>query len=186
MSQMNQQPVYVTDMIGEAAAAVDTALFVPGVFPHVNFIHGHPLEIIADLQEKLQIDAIKAERFPLIMLFHDFEIVRDSNVMYGTATVNMAVATLTQPNYTSEQRYANTFKPILYPIYYELLKQIGKSGYFSNAMALVNHTQIDRVYWGRTGLYGNVGNQFNDYLDCIEMRGMRLTVKNPNCKPFKS
>ena len=195
MSQLNMTPVYVSDMIGEAAVKVDAALFgtevkndagaVIGTFPHVYYMHGHPLEIVNILQEKLKLDDEKLERFPLIMLFHDFEIVRNSNVMYGDANLNMAIAALTQPNLTTPERYEQTFRPYLMPIYVELLKQIGASTYFVNALAQINHTRIDRVYWGRTGLYGNVGNQFNDFLDCIEIKGAKLTVKNQHCKPFK-
>lgn len=188
MSQSEQQPLYVHDMIGTVAAAVDTTLFGTGnpAFPHVYYAHGHPREIVNDLQAKLRDDNLKDKRLPLIMLFHDYEVLRNSNVYYGTANLNIAIAALTQQNWSTAERYVNTFKPILEPIYFELLRQLGKSTYFVNALAMVEHTKIDRVFWGRTGIYGNEGNTFNDYLDCIELKGTKLTVKQQHCKPFKS
>lgn len=187
--QVPQQPVYLSDMMGNVVTAVDQALYQPGptppAFPHVYYMHGHPAEIVARLQQKLKIDSEKLKRFPLIMLLHDFEILRNSPTQYGTAAVNVIIAALTQPELNSEERYTKTFKPILYPIYNQLLHQLGRSTYFNNAQAMVKHTQIDRLYWGRTGLYGNQANMFNDYLDAIELRGLELTIKNQHCKPFK-
>jgi len=187
--QIPQQPVFLADMIGTVVTAVDAALYNAGptnAFPHVYYMHGHPQEIVNRLQQKLALETEREKRFPLVMLFHDFEIVRRSGQYFGTATVNMAIAQMTNKDYNTPERYTNTFKPILYPIYYELLKQLGLSANFVNAQAILEHTLIDRVYWGRTGLYGNTANQFDDYLDCIEVRGLGLTIKNPHCKPFKS
>ncbi len=184
--QVPQQPVFISDMIGEAVTAVDAALFNAPDFPHVYYDHGHPLEIVNRLQAKLKDESQRLERFPLVMLFHDFTVQRNSQEFFGRATLNMAIAALTRKEYSTEERYTNTFKPILYPIYYQLLHQLGRSTYFHNAQAMVEHTLIDRVAWGRTGLYGNTGNQFDDYLDCLEIQGLQLTVKNKHCKPFKN
>ncbi len=187
MSQSSQIPLFVRDMFIDIATKTNAKLVLDG-FAHgpVYFDDGHPLEIVNRLQEKLKIDAEREKRFPLIMLFHDIKQTRNSNVFYGDIAPNLAFASLTSPNYSTAERYANNFEPILSPIYWEFFRQLGKSGYFHNALAQVNHDRIDRVFWGKTGLYGNTGNQFNDYLDCIEVSIPKLTVKQQFCKPFKS
>lgn len=183
MSQLNQNQVIVRDLIEAVAGATNVALQAAGFAQTVYFMDGHPREIVARLQAKLKHDTQKLERFPLIMLFHDIPVVRTSNVYWGDVTLNMGIANLTKPEYNTPERYDHNIRPVLDPIYYEFLKQLGLSGKFVNAMAKVDHTRFDRVFWGKTGLYGNEGNQFNDYLDCIEINGAKLTIKNPICKP---
>lgn len=191
MSQSNQSPLFLRDMIADVADKTNTALmasaiWVASVNQPVYFMDGHPLEIVARLQQKLKDDVEKLKRFPLIMLLHDIPVLRNSNVFHGDATLNIVIANTTQPAYNTPERYTHNFRPVLYPIYNELLRQLGKSTYFVNALAKVDHTQIDRVYWGKTGLYGNSGNTFNDYLDAIEMQGTKITVKQQHCKPLKN
>ena len=45
----------------------------------------------------------------------------------------------------------------------------------------IEHTKIDRLFWGKEGLYANEGNIFEDFLDCIEIRDLELNVYSKIC-----
>lgn len=182
------EPVYIEDQMAAIAAKVDTALFVDGVFPHVYFMHGHPIEIVNRLQAKVQNPDAKDKRFPLIILLHDFKINRNKDAAtYGSTSVNLIIAALTKSSYNSDERKENVFKPVLYPILKELLNQIEISGYYSVGLNGVQYDQTDRYFWGKNGLYGNTGNIFNDFLDAIDIENLKLVIENKqDCKPLSN
>lgn len=140
--------------------------------------HGHPLEIVESLQEMTKNPDASETKYPLIALFQDFPEKKGTNNSDAELKLNLIIANLTQPQLKAPDRYVQNFKPILIPIYYEFLKQIAKSGYFreDNSIKLL-HTKIDRLYWGRSGLFGNQKNLFNDYIDCIEIVDLQLNLK---------
>jgi len=97
--------------------------------------------------------------------------------------LNIIIAVNTSPDYTSENRYDNSFRTTLYPLYDLLIKHIVKSKWFINVdPGLVPHNKIDRLYWGRNGLYNNESNVFNDYIDAIEIQNLSLELRlKQNC-----
>lgn len=172
------EPIYVVDIIGEVAAATSNAVNIQGI-PELYYMHGHPLEIITRLQEKTKNPAAKDKRFPLIALFQDFKEERGGVIPhYGDVSLNMALIHYTKPEYDSTQRYEKVFKPVLYPMYYQLLNQFKKSKYIEPPMGEIKHDKWDRLFWGKTGLYGNTGNIFNDYIDAIELMNVKLKLNN--------
>lgn len=183
-------PVYIEDQMADIASKVDAALYsaVDPVFPHIYFMHGHPIEIINRLQEKLKNPSAKDQRFPLIILLHDFKINRNKDTAsYGATSLNVVIATMTKQEYNADQRKENVFKPVLYPILKEFLNQIESSPYYSIGLNGVQYDQTDRYFWGKQGLYGNTGNIFNDYIDAIELENLKLTILNKqDCKPFSN
>ncbi len=150
----------------------------PGVF----YQHGHPLEIIETLQEMTQNQDTAKNKYPLIALFQDFP-ERKGNTEGTQLKLNFIIAMLTFREFKAAERYAQSFNPFLIPIYELFLNKIAKSGYFRETEpSRIVHTKYDRLYWGRSGLYGNEGNIFNDYIDCIELTDLTLTLKPKNCK----
>jgi hypothetical protein len=179
--------IHLPDQIKAIVTTIDTALYNAGAFPyHVYFLDGHPMEIVKVLQEKLQGDN-KDKRFPLVALLQDTKIQRSKDTsFYGETNIQLIICTVTKPEYRSEQRRENVFKPILYPIYEALLNEIESCEYFNFDLNGVEHTQTDRYYWGREGLYGNTGNQFNDYIDAIEIEiPLKIELKQ-DCKPLSN
>lgn len=149
------------------------------------YMYGHPLEIINTLAKKDKHDVHKFNKFPLIALFQDFTETMGENQAVPSAVddLNIIIAVNTLPDYTSENRYDNSFRTILYPLYDLLIKHIVKSKWFINVdPGLVPHNKIDRLYWGRTGLYNNESNVFNDYIDAIEIQNLSLELRlKQNC-----
>jgi len=171
----------VVDIIKNIVSATSLAMYgnAPGATV-INYMHGHPREITESLQEMTKNPTASAGKYPVIALFQDFDENVDGD--FVRLKLNMIIGTLTDPKYKAAERYTVNFTPTLYPIYELLLNKLSRSGYFAEASERdVKHTKIDRLYWGRNGLYGNEGNIFNDYIDCIELRDLKLNLKLKNC-----
>lgn len=167
---------YIVDIMSAVVDLVRAAYDVDNLEPF--FMYGHPTEIRNTLLEKEKNSTLKFQKYPLIALYQDFEERRGENmVIDATVSLNMLIATTTKPEYKSADRYIATFKTVLYPIYNILMEKLVSSGYFRNlSCGLVSHTKIDRVYWGKKGLYGNEGNQFTDFIDAIEIQNLDLEI----------
>jgi len=180
---MPSSPVYIVDEIGAIVSATDAVTFA-AIGKHINYMYGHYLEIISRLQQMTSSPDVadRSSKFPLIALFQDFPEERDRSAgVYASVSLNMIIAMDTLPEYISSQRYGITFKPILYPIYTEFLNQIAnpkRKNVFIEDCELISHTKIDRVFFGKEGMYGGSANMFNDYLDCIEIKNLRLSFYN--------
>ena len=144
----------------------------------LHYEHGHPLEIIKTLQAMTADPASQAGKFPLLALFQDYEEKRGTKMGMYDVSLHLIIATLTDPNYMAADRMTSTFIPVLYPIYDGLMDAIARSGYFRQTTKdLISHSKTDRMYWGKSGLYGNEGNVFNDYIDAIEIQNLQLTIQ---------
>jgi len=140
------------------------------------FDHGHPLEIVNNVQQYSQSDTLKYESFPRICLFHDFE---EKITFEKLVTLDIIIVTDTDPAYTAPQRYTNSFDPILTPLYNLFMAELAASDYIGTTdNNYFKHTKIDRLYWGKNGLYGNTGNIFNDFIDAIEINKLELIINN--------
>jgi len=169
------ESIYIVDLFRSISEATATKTGMT-----INYMHGHPLEITETLTQLTLDPTAAAGKYPLIALFQDFEEVK--NGLNFEVSLNLIIATLTDNNYLADERYTLNFKPTLYPIYNEFLLRIAKSTFFfESSVGNIKHTKIDRLYWGRNGLFGNEGNIFNDYIDCIEIQNLKLKVKQNKC-----
>ena len=149
----------------------------------LHYDHGHPAEIIETLRQKDDTQTFRFDKYPLIALFQDFdEVVKPNSGIQSEVSLNLIIARPTLPEYKASERYEKNFRPFLYPAYDELLYQINKSkAFLTKGVSLIEHTKIDRLYWGRKGLFRNQGNIFNDWLDCIEIKNLKLKVNLKIC-----
>lgn len=181
-------PVYIVDEFREIVEKVSQRL-TPTLqeFDHnitgVHYLHGHPLEIIETLGQRDKSKTMLFDKYPLVAVFQDFpERVAEEPGTISEVTLHLIVARATSPSYKATERYEHNFKPVLYPVYYELLKEIHLSRAFRTmSPTLIRHTKIDRLYWGREGLGKNQGNIFNDWIDCIEIKDLKLKVNLKLC-----
>ena len=140
------------------------------------FDHGHPLEIVNRVKEYSESDTLKFESFPRICLFHDFE---EKMTYQKNVTCTIVIVTDTSPTYTASQRYTYSFDPTLTPLYDLFIEMLGVADNVETTEGnYFKHTKIDRLYWGKNGLYGNSGNVFNDYIDAIEINNLELIINN--------
>lgn len=151
--------------------------------PYYDFDH------ILGTQQKLttkDLDRVlKFQKFPLILLLLDVEEDKDKNKNFGYefgCRVLMLAKTL--KDYTSQQRYTNVFKPVLYPIYNDLITEMKIYKHFYNeSRNLLPHKKTDRVFWGSESNVGNTATVLNDYLDAIELNfeSIKVSRKTNKC-----
>ena len=181
-------PVYVVDEIKSVVEKVSAEL-LPTLQAYdenitgVHYLHGHPLEVIETLGQRDKSDSLVFKKYPLIALFQDFpEAMTGTTGIPHEPRLHMIIAGATRQDYKAPERYEKNFKPVLYPIYSEFLHQLSlHPAFISQSAWKIPHTKTDRLYWGREGLWGNEGNIFNDWIDCIEIRDLRLKVKTKLC-----
>lgn len=147
----------------------------------VHFYHGHWVDVTTELLMKDVSKEDKFKRYPAIIVQHDFE--ETMNPRPGIANnvkLRCVIAYPTKATYTSKERYNATFNNILYLIYDTFIEEMRKSGKFSLKNGKINHKKTDRLYWGRQEANGNKVNQFNEYLDCIDI-SFDLDIYDFNC-----
>lgn len=197
------QPKPVVEMIGDIVQAMRTAEVSPDVsltqhiqnanpsIVQIHYMYGHPLELIENLKERskdpgrVDKDLPKSnwggkwDMWPVVMLFTDFpEVYTKKPISYKQeVTLQVVMAMFTEKLWKAEERMDKNFKPILYPMYEQFLTQLDKSAHFVvQSSKQIPHTKWDRLYWGKSGLYGNVGNTFNDAIDAIEIQNLVLKI----------
>src|SRR5574343_319046 len=115
---MTYTPIY--DVFSTVTAAVKSALSLSVL----HYEYGHPIEIINTLTRMSQ------DKYPMICLFLDTDetMGRDAGMQSEYQNVHLIIANSTLKDYTASQRATLVFKPILYPIYFQLLKSVAGSG----------------------------------------------------------
>lgn len=149
----------------------------------LSFMYGHPLELISLLKKKSEDPSARYSKFPCVMLFADVNQQQSSvkGLPYDVS-LNMVIAmSNSKPDMEASQRISTKFVPILRPIYQQLIEEIFRSGFFHlQNTNLISGYSIERLFWGRESLGGNDANKLNDYIDAIEIRGMKLTPTMKN------
>lgn len=169
------KPVYIVDEIEAIVAKVNDALTLAGFneLP-VYYMYGHPKEIAARLQELSNSPTEAHKKFPLIILLTDITIDKSIVGFYGSARLRMLICNLTQPEYISDERTEKNFKPVLHPIKKELIRQIERHKQFTYEDEL-QYSETDMYYYGSQI---NDKNIFNDRIDAIELKDIRININN--------
>lgn len=166
------EPLYVVDVIRDVVAAVNASFASDNIALVVRYTFGRAPQILEELQ-KINGGMDKSQRkYPLIAVYQDFPEKRGIGY-YGIATLpKVVIATLTRSTDPPTVRYDQTFRPILYPVYYEFLKQLAFSKYNAGSM---DSESIEHVKWDRLGTKPEVGSP--DYVDSIELTNLILNLK---------
>ena len=158
----------VEDKLLAAFQAIDPCI------KKINYIYGRPDEINKEIQEMSAGISTKLEKHPLVGLFEPINIVHPKDGKYPYANgVEIIIAMPTSKEKTSYEREQQNVKPILMPLYKELMAQIAKRPMIvaPNPKADLGHT--------KTVIKGSVF--FNDYVDCIQIKDLTLKFKFSHC-----
>lgn len=141
--------------------------------PVLNYQYGTVKELNTTLKQYTESNDWVIKKFPLVWLAQPFTIERIGTGWFGeTRNLRVFIIQETDKNFKSDERMTSIFKPILYPIYIQLLIELEKSQVFDNHYG-VDHAMIDRYYWGNEQqLY------LNDIVDCMEVSEMKLKINN--------
>lgn len=180
--------IVIPDLFKDIAAKVNEELSTRATDPFpVYFDYGHYNEVTRNLTSKDGSVSQKHKKYPLIWLVMDFvEKAGDTTEYCELPDLQILIATVTKPAITTPERIEQSFKPRLYPVYSELMNQIEQSGYFSVSQAeAIPHERILRPYWGGQDTNGNgTANLFNDFIDAIQIRKLKLVVNESVCDTF--
>jgi len=155
------KPVIV-DIIGDVVTAVQTAYGSP-----VYYYHGHPLEVVNILLEKDASDTWKLKKYPAIFLYED---IKEQHKPYEIkATLHILILTETKPEYKSDERVTNVFKPILHPLFELFIASLKSNTSILNSG--LEYDKTDRKFWGSQQTGANVA---NDFVDAIEIENLEL------------
>lgn len=176
------QPVYIVDIFRDVVAATSVSLLttlqaVDSTITGIKYEYGHR----ADMNERIITYGKQGINFmPMVCLFEDYKLHHGTVGYTGITELTMIIIYYSKPDITRAQREANVFRPILYPIYNELLKQLMVSGMFSiYDVTKVQHDQINRPHWGDPDLYKEY--PLKGVFDGIEISNLQLKTFLNNC-----
>lgn len=176
---MTEAPdIVVVDIFRSIATAVETEAITKGLCTSLRYEHGSPEELLKVLQVTTA-SAGYAEfagkpKFPCMYLLQDFPETVPGTGGYDK-DVTLPLITLmgqSEQNLSSAQRYEQTLKPLLLPLYKLLLKHIARHPrivLFDKKN--VPHVKWDRLFYGRHKL----GTTVADYVDAVELEKIKLT-----------
>lgn len=167
---------YIYDQFREIVNQVST---VSGKTCYYQF--GHYFEVIQTLRAITQDPTKPDQKYPLIALFTDYEEEQGRTPgIESEVSLHLIIATLTDKDYSAQERAEINFKPTLEPIYDALKQCVLSSGYYQNRDFRCR--KINRFYWGKNGLNDETGNVFEDMIDAIEIKNLQLSIiQTQNC-----
>lgn len=155
------------------------------VLPVLNYQYGYIRELNETLIQYTSNDAFLPLKFPLVWLEQPFTVVRNEAPGYfgRIERLRFFICQQTDVNYKARQRMDLIFKPILYPIYWELLNGIDLSlAFLTQSRYQIQHSFTDRYYWGE-----EQQDNLADKIDCMVCTFNNLIVAHKQiCIPFKS
>lgn len=179
--------VYWVDIIEDIVDEVRSDSSNPASGEAPYYLHGHPVDVMNQMTLREKSDQLKFKKWPLIALFQDFEeSYGASPLTQSEVSLNIIIATNTKADFFAAQRYDQSFRTTLQPLYELFITKLVSSKKFKDLVPGINnvpHTKIDRLYWGTDSGTGNTSHKFPDYIDAIEIRDLNLKLrKKSNCK----
>ena len=165
----NVESVFVVDIIKEV---VDKTAADLGI--GINYAYGDAVDILRNLKDKDNSVSQKDTKYVLIALYMPFTERRGNignTALYADVVVRrITIAALTNADYEPAEKYANVFKPILYPVYERFLINFARSKYIScKDPNTVLHTKVDMIGYMRI-------EGVNDFVDCINLDNFQFSV----------
>lgn len=166
MKVTTKEQVILVDIFGEMVSNVADLLHM-----NINYVYGRQSQIIGKLHDMEGSKTYKDAKYPLFAVYQDFPEKRGLGYYANIVLPKIIIATLTVSTDYSDTRYDVTFKPVLYPIYYEFLHQIA----LHRNIAEADEDFIQHTKWDRVGTLP-IGSDVQDYVDAIEINNLTLTV----------
>lgn len=180
---MSQIPS-ISDALRTVVGATEAAIIanpniVWGTLPKkVYFMQGSLLEITGVLDTYTKSPTYKDKKYPLVCFIRDVkETITQQISGLGTSfKCRILIVTLTSQDLRADDRELKNFKPILIPIFEELIRQFEKSTLFG--MPRVSDLAITKYDCYFYGTAQNNKNIFNDRVDAIDIESISLNLKN--------
>ena len=182
--------IYIIDDIGKVVQALRTGQYDTYHSDQYDkaglpiYMPGHRNEISDRLTEMSQHPQQKKKKFPLIAL-NTMNITPTVRGVMWDFNLNIVIGTSVDNNLSTEERDAQIFKPILYPLYDRFITAFINSGLFvwdgTQPQSSPPHTPMIKHFWGIETKEGSVKNIFNEYMCAIELVNLKVSRQNFNC-----
>ena len=164
----------VYDLFKDAIAAMK----VEG-FDSINFEAGSDYQVIKSLIQKDNAPSLQALKYPVVAVLMPITEIYGNN--YPRIRVNrIIIAHLTNQDIDVSQLSdaSEVFKTVLYPCYYEFMKQLAFSRYVvGQDQYAITHAKFDNPS------RQPIGEGLQDYVDTIEIGGLELVLNQiKTCK----
>lgn len=176
------QPVYIVDIFRDVVAATSVSLLttlqaVDATITKVWFEYGH----INDVDERIITYTNKGINMcPMVILFEDYKLGHKEVGYTGITDLKLLIIHHSKVDYTRVQRDEFVFRPVLFPIYNEFLRQLKLDGRFSiYDETKIQHDQINRPHVGRDDAYKQY--LLKGVFDGIEISNLQLKTFLNNC-----
>jgi len=117
------------------------------------------------------------QKYPLIALRLPVPLSVDGGV--ASMDANILIAHFTEEQHRPKDRVEQVYEPLLWPLTKLFLSMVRKSGEFSGFDP--GYTWIDRMFYGNEVGEENIANVFDDPLDAVELRNLRLKYFTDGC-----
>lgn len=182
---MTSKPIYIVDIIGDLVTKVQTLLlaklqtFDPQIVG-INYLYDAPKGMIDTLVQMTPTEG--AKKYPLVGLFLPVKEKHGTQIgIDDIPNLRIIIGRYSDPVQKTPERYANNFKPVLYPIYNELIHQFDVDRRFlTQGAQMIQHDKTDWPYWGGDSPPESA-NPFNDWLDIIEISNLQIKLNLKNC-----
>lgn len=178
---MNNPEYILTDVFAEIATAIKAEL----ALDVLNYQFGYITSLNQTLAQWAKMQDFAKLKFPCIWLQQPFTIARDINPQfYGkTRDLRIFIMTSTQVKLSPSDHMEQVFKPTLFPVYRELLRQMDFHLAFSTQSPdQIAHLKTDRYWWG-----ADQQSEIVDVVDCVEILFTELLINNnQNCTTFSN
>lgn len=124
-------------------------------------------------------DAVTAEKkYPVICMLSPFD--EDRTDRETTVSLEFIILVNTRKDYDNGQREAQSFQTVLRPVYEAFMESLGHSRHV-RFVPHIPHVYRENYRYGRLGVIGDAGRVFSDYVDAIELRNVKLKLKDFRC-----
>jgi hypothetical protein len=171
--------IIIEDVIGEAVRATAERLKRP-----VHYMYGHLRSILQTLSSYDRTGEFAKQKYPLIVLLCDFvEYVQENKGYERWADLHLLIVADSNRDYREAERLEKVYRPVLIPIYEAFMDELkNNTGYVSvmtNYLYWYSGEEFVKRYALSNALNEAVRQQglkalFNDHLDGIEIRNLRL------------
>jgi len=153
----------------------------------VHYMYGSDEEIVARLCSLSKDKETRLQKYPLVWLMTPFDQFQKRGEL-DNLTFDILIINGTKADLISPQRYEKNFIPILKPIADEFLNQLQVFSYgrykpFETGEMENGYRFND--YWGKKKAVSSSSNAsantLLDFLDCIELRNIKLKLEPKNC-----
>lgn len=177
----------VVDKIGEVVtsmqnlnAADATKFGMTAGLTSPFYFYGNKVDINKQLIQRDKDASTKTKKYPAIMLRLPSPKEMGSGLVH--CNINLAILDVTKNDWTSDDRFENVVRPILYPLYELFLDRLKKNGFmWEHGKTYPYHTQREVLYYGTEGSKGNEAHTFESPLDAIELINLKINYTFKKC-----